>query len=182
MEAILQCHYPDCFPLLPRYQYASSTHGIDHDMNPALVIQPKNKEDIKLTLQYAKAQGIAVAIRTGGHQYSGASSTGGQNIQLDLGQTFRSPDDMVLLPPKEPDDGKRFVFASVSHALLEFNTFLGRHKLFVPTGQCAHVHLGGHVQTGGYGKSPLWSLSRLIIGTYLILTVRPAGSELWPLR
>lgn len=52
-----------------KYQYATSSHGIDHDMNPAIVIQPKNKEDIKKTLEYAKRQGVAVAVRTGGHQY-----------------------------------------------------------------------------------------------------------------
>lgn len=59
-----------------KYQYASSAHGMDHDMNPALIVQATNKEDIKATLRYAKDKKIAVAIRTGGHQYSGASSTG----------------------------------------------------------------------------------------------------------
>ncbi|KAL8702646.1 MAG: hypothetical protein Q9201_004193 [Fulgogasparrea decipioides] len=67
-----------------KYQYASSSHEQDHGMKPGLIIEPENKNDIVLALKYAKAQKIAVAIRTGGHQYSGASSTLAPNIQLDL--------------------------------------------------------------------------------------------------
>jgi hypothetical protein len=130
------------------YQYASSSHQVDHDMNPALIVKPQSKRDIALTLKYAKAKNIAVAIRTGGHQYSGASSTGGKNIQLDLSQTFRALEDRVIFT----NDEKTFVRTSVSWSLGEFNAYLGSHKLFVPHGQCTHVHLGGHVQTGGYGQ------------------------------
>src|ERR1700761_6591220 len=80
---------------LGQWQYASSTHRVDHDMNPGLIIQPRSKDDIKKVIAYAKANKKAIAIRTGGHQYSGASSTGAHNIQLDLKHTFESPDDLV---------------------------------------------------------------------------------------
>ncbi|MCJ1232037.1 hypothetical protein MMC12_008718 [Toensbergia leucococca] len=131
-----------------KYQYASSTHEVDHDMNPGLIIQPKDKNDIALALQYAKTQKIAVAIRTGGHQYSGASSTGASNIQLDLKTTFRGPDDQSIFEK----DGKTFVRTSVSWPLGAVNAYLTKHKVFVPHGQCTDVHVGGHVQTGGYGQ------------------------------
>lgn len=131
-----------------KYQYASSSHEVDHDMKPALIVKPQSKDDIVLTLKYAKARKIAVAIRTGGHQYSGASSTGGSNIQLDLSETFRGPDDRAIFE----NDGRSFVRTSVSWNLGEFNAWLGQHQVFVPHGQCTHVHLGGHVQTGGYGQ------------------------------
>ena len=131
-----------------KYQYASSSHEIDHNMNPALVIQPQNKDDIVLALKYAKSQNIAVAIRTGGHQYSGASSTSAPNIQLDLEKTFRGPDDRTVFET----DGRTFVRTSVSWDLGSFNAYLTKHQLFVPHGQCTHVHIGGHVQTGGYGQ------------------------------
>ncbi|KAI3391571.1 hypothetical protein diail_7063, partial [Diaporthe ilicicola] len=131
-----------------KYQYAASTHQQDHDMNPGLLVQAQGKEDIKKVIAYAKANKKAVAIRTGGHQYSGASSTGEDNIQLDLRSTFQSPDDLAYF---EKDD-RSFVRASVSHSLGDFNAFLGKYKVFVPHGQCTEVHVGGHVQTGGYGQ------------------------------
>ena len=131
-----------------KYQYASSSHEQDHGMKPALIIEPKNKHDIVLALQYAKAQNIAVAIRTGGHQYSGASSTLAPNIQLDLEKSFRGPDDRVIFNK----DGRTFVCTSVSWSLGQFNAYLAQNHLFVPHGQCTHVHIGGHVQTGGYGQ------------------------------
>ncbi|KAJ7738828.1 hypothetical protein DFH07DRAFT_840715 [Mycena maculata] len=131
-----------------QWQYATSTHEIDHDMKPGLIVQPHSKDDIKKVIAFAKAHKKAIAIRTGGHQYSGASSTGQNNIQLDLKNTFQSPDDLVYF-----EKGNRsFVRASVSHSLGDFNAFLGQHHVFVPHGQCTRVHVGGHVQTGGYGQ------------------------------
>lgn len=130
------------------YQYATSTHEIDHDMNPGLIIQPGNKDDIVLALKYARAQKIAVAIRTGGHQYSGASSTSPTNILLDLKMTFRAPEDRHTFHIAE----RSFFRTSVSWGLGEFNAYLTKQHLFVPHGQCTEVHIGGHVQTGGYDQ------------------------------
>ena len=119
--------YPD-----EKYQYASSSHEVDHNMNPGLIIQPQNIDDIALTLKYAKSQNIAVAVRTGGHQYSGASSTSPANIQLDLKTTFQGPDDRAIFEK----DGKTFVRTSVSWSLGSFNAYLKENKVFIPHGQC----------------------------------------------
>src|ERR1700722_9572808 len=106
-----------------QYQYATSSYADENRMSPALLVQPSSKEDIALTLKYAKAQKIAVAIRTA--------------------------DDRHLF---EGRDGKAYVRTSVSWSLGEFNAWMGQHQVFVPHGQCINVHLGGHVQTGGYGQ------------------------------
>jgi FAD binding domain len=113
---------------------------------PALIVKPKNREDIAAVLEYAKMNGIGVAIRTGGHQYSGASSSTAPNIQLDLSKTFQGPDDRTLLRKRG------LLRTSVSWSLKEFSAYLRKNKIFVPHGQCIAVHLGGHVQTGGYGQ------------------------------
>jgi hypothetical protein len=134
-------------------EYATSTHQIDHDMFPGLIAFPQNDDDIQKTVKYAKDHGYAVSIMSGGHQYSGACSTHGKGIQLNLKLTYKGPQDLVILPqPPSPDSNRPLVYASVSHSLGEFNQFLRDHQLFVPHGQCTDVRLGGHAQTGGYGQ------------------------------
>jgi hypothetical protein len=132
-----------------KYQYATSSYEDENRMSPALLIQPTSKEDIAVALKYAKAQKIAVAVRTGGHQYCGASSTEAPNIQLDLRSSFQGPDDRQLI---NSPDGKTYARTSVSWSLGDFNAWMGKHQVFVPHGQCVDVHLGGHIQTGGYGQ------------------------------
>ncbi|KAF5676585.1 6-hydroxy-D-nicotine oxidase [Fusarium heterosporum] len=140
-------------------QYATSSY-IDvldkdkkpiHDLNPACIFRPKDDNDIKHVIKYAKKNKIGIAIKSGGHQYSGASSCGDKNVQLDLSNTYR--DLRIIDKPKtKVADDKVLVFAGVSNHLVEFLAYLSSHKLFVPTGQCAYVCLGGHGQTGGYGQ------------------------------
>jgi hypothetical protein len=133
-------------------QYATSTHQIDHDMFPGLIVLPQNDDDIQKAVKYAKDQGYPIAVMSGGHQYSGACSTNRKGIQLNLKLTYKSPQDMVILPKlPAPNSNRTLVYASVSHSLGEFNQFLRDHQLFVPHGQCSDVRLGGHAQTGGYG-------------------------------
>src|SRR6186713_2866275 len=55
--------------------YATSTYGKTRDMKPGEVFQPTSIDDIKFVIQYANEAKKPIAIRTGGHQYSGASST-----------------------------------------------------------------------------------------------------------
>ncbi|KXJ97303.1 hypothetical protein Micbo1qcDRAFT_156138, partial [Microdochium bolleyi] len=62
-------------------QYATSSHGTEHDMHPSAIVRPKDDDDVIRVLHWAVENDVAVAIRTGGHQYSGASSTNGKNIQ-----------------------------------------------------------------------------------------------------
>jgi FAD/FMN-containing dehydrogenase len=115
-----------------RYQYALSSFEGDDRIAPGLIVYPANKYEIALTLKYAKSQKIAVAIRTGGHQYCGASSTIAPNMQLDLSQTFKNPaEDLVYFEKDE----QAFVRTSVSWPLGAFADFLGSHKAFVPHGQ-----------------------------------------------
>jgi hypothetical protein len=132
------------------YQYATSSHGIDHNMNPALIVQPTCDADIIAALKYAKANNIAVAVKSGGHQYSGASSTSGSNILLDMKPTFKNLNNDLKILSQTTD--KSFLYVSVSWSLGELNGFLKNNKLFLPHGQCADVHVGGHAQTGGYGQ------------------------------
>jgi len=128
-----------------RYQYATTSQPTER-MSPAAIICPQHPNadpDVLMAIRYAAANNLAIAVRTGGHAYSGTSSTTSKNIQLDLRQAYYEWD-------YNPDTG--LLQVGVSYSLLEFNTKLKEAGLFMPTGQCYDVHVGGHAQTGGYGQ------------------------------
>ncbi|KAM3065540.1 hypothetical protein ACMFMG_011575 [Clarireedia jacksonii] len=126
-------------------QYATTSFKRSRTL-PALIVKPQNRQEIAAVLEYARLNKIGVSIRTGGHSYSGDSSCSAPNIQMDLSQTFKGHDDRTLLRSHGT------LRTSVSWSLAEFAAFCSKHKIFVPHGQCIAVHLGGHVQTGGYGQ------------------------------
>jgi len=133
----------DCEYKINAYQYAKSSHT---GMSPSVIIYPENLQEILNIVDYAKKEKIGIAVRTGGHQYSGASSTSGESIQLDLSDTFEDPKvDFVY------NEDENILKAGISFSILEYYTLLMRRGLFTPGGICSHVHLGGHIQTGGYG-------------------------------
>ncbi|CAH0020149.1 unnamed protein product [Clonostachys rhizophaga] len=130
--------------------YATSTYGEERNLNPGEILQPSSIEDIKTVVTTAAKLGKNIAVRTGGHQYSGASSTGPDSYQLDLKPTFRRPNiDLNLI--RDTANDKVYLRSSVSWTLSEIYDFLLDNGVFMPTGQCSTVCLGGHVQTGGYG-------------------------------
>ena len=118
------------------YQYGTTSHK-DNTMKPAAIVYPKNVNDIILAVNYAREHGMGIAVRTGGHQYSGASSTSGNNIQLDLSDTFQS-----VSRDFRYNHETKLLRAGVSFSLLEFNSLLRNRQMFIPHGQCANVHMG----------------------------------------
>ncbi|KDR72765.1 hypothetical protein GALMADRAFT_101963 [Galerina marginata CBS 339.88] len=124
------------------YQYAWSTYK-ETLVDPDAVVYPAGDADVIAAIGYAKSHSIGIAIRTGGHHYTGASSTTGKNLQLDLNDTYT---DFII----DPIDST-IVTVGISTTLIKFMDKLKQHGLFVPAGQCSYVNLGGHVQTGGYG-------------------------------
>ncbi|KAM0212669.1 hypothetical protein ACHAQI_004625 [Fusarium lateritium] len=108
-------------------QCATSSHGVDHDMKPAHILKPKDDDDVKSAITYA------------------------HDNKLDLSNTYK--DMKIVDKPAIPvPDDRVLVFAGVSNQLQDFLAYLTNHGLFLPTGQCAYVCLGGHGQTGGYGQ------------------------------
>ncbi|KAH6883430.1 hypothetical protein B0T10DRAFT_580257, partial [Thelonectria olida] len=109
-------------------QYATSTHQEDRNMYPDLIVQPKGDQDIINAVIWARENKVAIAVKSGGHQYSGASSTSGKNIQIDLSNTYK---DLMVLNPRDPiDQDRALVYVGVSNQLKEFNAYLKHNQLF----------------------------------------------------
>ena len=84
-------------------QYASQYIVKADVMRPAMIVVALDDDDVHRTIQYARKNGLAIAVRTGGHHYMGMSSTGGENIQLDVGRTYMDKDTSRLEKRKHLD-------------------------------------------------------------------------------
>ena len=132
-------------PEFMAYAYQYGTSSFD-GLNPATIIYPKSVDDVIKAVNYATENNVGIAVRTGGHQYMGQSSTSGKNIQLDLSDTFGNDAvDFIYI------ENLNLLRVGVSYSLVEFTHLCIGLKIFVPVGICGGVHLGGHVQTGGEG-------------------------------
>ena len=120
-------------------QYATSSFPAK-DMTPYMVAYPRNKEDIKAALVFAKASKKSVVARSGGHQYCGMSSGGDGTIVLsmDAFNQFRQ------ISPNTFDVGPA---VQLTQLATEFNL----NGVTIPHGECPLVCIGGHAQTGGFG-------------------------------
>lgn len=133
----------DAYPM-KRLQYATTSFA-EEMVSPRIILYPatgSGDSDILKAIELCRELGMAIAVRTGGHQYCGFSSTLPVNMQIDLSQTF---------PEYEYDKANNVLRCGVSHALGDWAKQNHQNDIYLPMGVCAHVHLGGHVQTGGWG-------------------------------
>jgi FAD/FMN-containing dehydrogenase len=124
-----------------RLQYAT-TSFVEEEVSPRIILYPTGEEDIQKAIGLCRDLGMAISVRTGGHQYCGYSSTLPVNMQIDLSKTF---------PLYEYNAESNVLRCGVSHALGDWAQLNSNNGIYLPMGVCAHVHLGGHVHTGGWG-------------------------------
>lgn len=120
-------------------QYATSSFPVE-DMTPFMVAYPKDVDDIKAALKFARAKNKHIAARSGGHQYCGKSSGGNSTIVLamDAFNRFQKvTENIVELGP--------------AVRLTDFAADFKSLGITIPHGECPLVNIGGHGQTGGFG-------------------------------
>ena len=154
-----------------RYQYAT-TSELPQRTAPKAIVYASGDNDIIDVIHWARDNKAAVALRSGGHHYLGFSSTGGDNVQLDLSGRLYDKD-ATSTKKKTSKSGtypyhtfqynkkKNLLTIGAGLKLTPFNDGLMALNLTVPHGECMDVRVGGHCQTGGY--SPLGRTHGLLL-------------------
>ncbi|MER5225513.1 LLM class flavin-dependent oxidoreductase [Streptomyces flaveus] len=108
---------------------------------PGLVLRPTTPQQVSEALGYARAQHVPIAVRSGGHGISSASTNDG-GIVLDLGAL----DGIELI-----DRERRLVRVGPGARWGEVAAALAPHGLAISSGDYAGVGVGGLATTGGQG-------------------------------
>lgn len=146
------------------YDEARRILSIAFDRRPSAVIRAAGTDDVALAVRFARAQGLAFAVRSGGHSIAGHSSIDGA-LLIDLG-AMRS----VAIDPVES--------TAVVQAGATSEDLCGAaaaYGLAVSTGDTATVGIGGLAVGGGIG----WMARKhgLTIDNLLAATVVTARGE-----
>lgn len=138
---------------LRTYQYAKSSTPVGF-MRPRAVVyvqQSEDDADIKKAIAFARENKIALAVRSGGHHASGFSSTNGDNLQLDMSDyhdlSYNQAENTVTF-------GVGWRLLDLHQAVCKATEKVigpdSHDYAFFAHGNCSHVGVGGHVQSGGY--------------------------------
>ncbi|KAH9942500.1 FAD-binding domain-containing protein [Epithele typhae] len=107
----------------------------------ALVAFPRSPGDVALAIAYARAQGLQLAVKGGGHSPSGASSVEG-GLVIDLGRHMAGV--RVDAAARRAYVAGGALWGAVDKAAIE-------HGLATVGGTVNHTGVGGLVLGGGYG-------------------------------
>lgn len=111
------------------------------DKHPALVVQPTGVPDIQAAVNFARARGLLVAVKCGGHSHSG-QSTCDRGMMIDL-SSFRGV---------RVDPGQRRAWVEGGTLLGQVDSESTKSGLVTPLGTVSHTGVGGLTLGGGFGR------------------------------
>jgi len=110
------------------------------DRRPALIVRVADAADISHVVALARASGLELAVRSGGHSVAGHSTTDG-GIVLDLSE----------MKELEIDVERRTAWAQTGLTTGEYTAAVGAHGLATGFGDTGSVGIGGITLGGGVG-------------------------------
>lgn len=128
--------YPDSVG----YDEARRTQSIEFERYPALIVRARSAADVSRAVTFARAQGLALAVRSGGHSVAGHSMVDGA-VVVDLSGMKR-----VVVEPEA-----RIARVQAGATSGDLIAAAGEHGLALSTGDTASVGMGGLVTGGGIG-------------------------------
>jgi len=129
----------------PGYDEARQVFNAMIDRRPAVIARCVTSADVAVAVNAAREHGLVVAVRCGGHSFSGLS-TCDDGMVIDLGG-LRSIEVDVAARTARAGGGLRWG---------EFDAATQAHGLHTPGGRVTTTGLGGFTTGGGYG----WTSSR----------------------
>ncbi|HEY2220719.1 FAD-binding oxidoreductase [Actinomycetospora sp.] len=125
----------------PGYERARSLWNAAIDRHPAVVACPAGARDVAAAVGHARARGLELAVRGGGHSASGASCVDGGMV-IDLGARMTA----VVVDPQT-----RRVRCGGGATMADLDAATQRRGLAVTGGTISHTGVGGLALGGGYG-------------------------------
>lgn len=111
------------------------------DKHPALVVQPSGVADIQSAITFARERNLLVAVKCGGHSFSGKSTCDG-GMQIDLSH-FRNA---------RVDPATRTAYIAGGSLLGDLDHESMAHGLVTTAGTVSHTGVGGLTLGGGFGR------------------------------
>ncbi len=125
----------------PGYDVSRRVLNLSIDRRPALVVRPSGVADIRTAVSFAGEHDLLLAVKCGGHSFSGKSTCDG-GMQIDL-STFRG----VHVDPRErvARVAGGSLLGELDHETLAFG-------LVTTAGTVSHTGVGGLTLGGGFGR------------------------------
>ncbi|MDH4073176.1 MAG: FAD-dependent oxidoreductase [Gammaproteobacteria bacterium] len=111
------------------------------DKYPALIVQPTGVADIRNAVTFARERNLLLAVKCGGHSFSGKSTCDG-GMQIDL-STFRNA---------RVDPVAKKAYVAGGSLLGELDHECMAHGLVTTAGTVSHTGVGGLTLGGGFGR------------------------------
>jgi UDP-N-acetylenolpyruvoylglucosamine reductase len=127
-------------PADPTYDSVRKVFNGMIDKRPAIIAQTRSAQDVSACVQFARARGIPISVRGGGHSFSGKSVVEG-GLMIDLS----------LMKEIAVDPANRIARAQTGLKLGEFDRATQKYGLVTPLGIATTTGISGLTLGGGYG-------------------------------
>jgi FAD/FMN-containing dehydrogenase len=148
---------------------------------PRLIVQAATEHDVVEAVRFARAHGMKIAVRGGGHNWVGFSLRD-ESLLIDLGSLKQLSID--------PEARQAVIQPGVTGR--ELNNQLAAHGLAFPIGHCSSVPLSGYLLNGGLGwNSNTWGPACFSVeaanvvtadGSLLLVNQEQNADLLWAIR
>lgn len=124
----------------PGYDHARSVWNARFTRSPALVVRCADARDVARAIGFARAEGLPISVKGGGHDYAGNTVHDG-SLLVDLGR----------MDHVEVDPGEARVRAGAGCRWVQIDEATQAHGLATPGGTVSTVGISGFTLGGGSG-------------------------------